>query len=95
VLLAKVKREANYLYLLHLKFVQSTCLVVRGRSDEVAWHWHECFGHVNVTALQKLAREELVHGLPKIGQACQLSEACQVRKQRRTSFPTKAEYRAE
>jgi hypothetical protein len=30
VLLAKVKWEANRLYLLHLKFTQPTCLAVRG-----------------------------------------------------------------
>jgi hypothetical protein len=51
VLLVKVKREANRLYLLHLKFVQPTCLAVRGRDDEVAWRWHERFGHINMTAL--------------------------------------------
>jgi hypothetical protein len=28
VLLTKVKREVNHLYVLHLKFTQSTCLVV-------------------------------------------------------------------
>jgi hypothetical protein len=36
-----------------------------------------------------------VHGLPEIGQVGQLCEACQAGKQRRTSFPAKAEYRAE
>jgi hypothetical protein len=36
VLHAKVKREANHLYLLHLKFAQPTCLAVRGSGDEVA-----------------------------------------------------------
>jgi hypothetical protein len=36
VLLAKVKREANRLYLLYLKFTQLTCLAVRGRGNEVA-----------------------------------------------------------
>jgi hypothetical protein len=51
VLLAKVKREVNHLYLLHLKFVQPTCLAVRGRGDEVAWRWHECFRHINMAAL--------------------------------------------
>jgi hypothetical protein len=68
VLLAKVKREANRLYLLHLKFTQSTCLAVRGCRYEVAWRWHERFEHVNMAALRKLAREELVHGLLEIGQ---------------------------
>jgi hypothetical protein len=51
VLLAKVKREANCLYLLHLKFAQPTCLTVHGHGDEVAWRWHERFGHVNMAAL--------------------------------------------
>jgi hypothetical protein len=51
VLLAKVKREVNCLYLLHLKFMQPTCLAVCARDDEVAWHWHERFGHVNMAAL--------------------------------------------
>jgi hypothetical protein len=81
VLLAKVKQEENRLYLLHLKFVQPTCLVMRGRGDEVVWHWHERFDHVNMAAIRKLAREELVHGLPEIGQVGQLYEVCQAGKQ--------------
>jgi hypothetical protein len=76
VLLVKVKQEMNRLYLLHLKFMQPTCLVMRGRNDEVVWRWHEHFGHVNMAALQKLALEELVHGLPEIGQVGQLCETC-------------------
>jgi hypothetical protein len=95
VLLMNVKKEENRLYLLHLKFAQPTCLAVCGRDDEVAWHWHECFGHVNMAALRKLAREELVHDLPEIGQVGQLCEACQAGKHRRTSFLVKVEYRAE
>jgi hypothetical protein len=54
---------------------------MRGRGDEVAWRWHERFGHVNMTALRKLAREELVHRLPEIGQLGQLYEAYQAGKQ--------------
>jgi hypothetical protein len=72
VLLVKVKYEANRLYLLHLKFTRLTCLPGREHGDEVAWHWHERFGHVNMAALRKLAQEELVHGLPEIGQVGQL-----------------------
>jgi hypothetical protein len=64
------------LYLLHLKFAQPTCLAVRGRGDKVAVR-----GHVNKAALQKLGREELVHGLLEIGQVGQLYEACQAGKQ--------------
>jgi hypothetical protein len=51
ILLAKVKREENRLYILHLKFAQPTCLVVCGRGDEAVWRWHERFGHVNMAAL--------------------------------------------
>jgi hypothetical protein len=36
-----------------------------------------------------------VHVLPKIGQVEQLCEVCQTEKQRRTSFPVKAEYQVE
>jgi hypothetical protein len=68
---------------------------MRGRGDEVAWRWHERFGHVNMTTLRKLARKELVHRLPEIGQLGQLYEAYQAGKQRRTSFLVKAMYQAE
>jgi hypothetical protein len=81
VLLAKVKWEANRLYLLHLKLMQPTCLAVCGHDDEVVWRWHERFGHVNMAALRKLAQKELVHGLVEIGQVGQLCEACQAMKQ--------------
>jgi hypothetical protein len=76
LLLVRVKREANRLYLLHIKITQLACFAVHERGDEVAWRWHECFGHANMAALRKLAREELVHGLPEIGQVEQLCEEC-------------------
>jgi hypothetical protein len=95
VLLLKVKREENRLYLLYLKFVQPTCLAVRGRDNKVVWRWHERFGYVNMAALRKLARKELVHDLLEIGQVGQLCETYQAGKQRHTSFPMKAEYRVE
>jgi hypothetical protein len=95
LLLARVKREANRLYILHIKLAQLECFTVRGRDNEVAWRWHKRFEHINMAALRKLAREELVRGLPEIGQVEQLCEACQIGKQRRTSFPAKAEYRGE
>jgi hypothetical protein len=52
-------------------------------------------GHVNMNALRKMAREELVRGLPQIEQVDQLCDACLAGKQRRSSFPTEAQYRAE
>jgi hypothetical protein len=86
-LLARIVRAKNRLYLLHLRIQQPVCLAMRGRKDEVAWRWHERFGHVNMAALRKLEKEELVRGLPKLGQVKRVCEACQAGKQKRTSFP--------
>ena len=46
-------------------------------------------------ALRRMAREELVRGLPAIEQVDQLCEACIAGKQRRTPFPDQALWRAE
>jgi hypothetical protein len=56
LLLARVKCEADHLYLVHINLGQPVCFAVCGRGDEVAWHWHKGFRHINMVALQKLAR---------------------------------------
>ena len=61
-LLAKVMRGKNTLYLLHAKLVRPMCLVMWGAEE--AWKWHARLGHVNLVALRKMAKEELVRGLP-------------------------------
>jgi hypothetical protein len=43
VLLAKVKRDANYLYILKLDVVSAVCLAAAG--GETAWRWHARFVH--------------------------------------------------
>ncbi|CAA7392031.1 unnamed protein product [Spirodela intermedia] len=90
-LLAKVMRGENRLYILHAKLVRPVCLVARG--VEESWKWHAPLGHVNMTALRKMAREELVRGLPAVGQVDQLCEACLAGKQKRSPFPEQGEYR--
>jgi hypothetical protein len=55
----RVKCEVDRLYLPHIKPAESTCFMVRGRGDEVAWRWHERFMHINMATLGKLAWEEL------------------------------------
>ena len=91
-LLAKVMRGKNRLYLLHAKLVRPMCLVMRGAEE--AWKWHARLGPVNMVVLRKMAKEELVHGLPEVGQVDQLCEACLVGKQKRLSFPKKVENQA-
>jgi transposase InsO family protein len=68
------------------------CLAARGNDD--AWIWHARFGHVNFTALRKMAREELVRGLPLLDQVEQLCDACLAGKQKRSPFPQKAQGRS-
>ena len=84
-LLAKVMRGKNRLYLLHIKLCRSRCLVMRGAEE--AWKWHARLDHVSMAAVRKMATEEQVRGLPKIGQVDQLCEACLVGKQKRLPFP--------
>lgn len=60
-----------------------------------AWHWHAWLGHQHFDGLQKMARGNLVHGLPHIKHAGELCDACLAGKQRRLPFPEKAHYRAQ
>ncbi|CAA6661431.1 unnamed protein product [Spirodela intermedia] len=89
-LLAKVMCGENRLYILHAKLVRQVCL--EAQAVEEAWKWHARLGHVNMTALRKMAREELVRGLPAVGLVDQLCEACLAGKQKRSPFPQQGEY---
>ena len=89
-LMAKVMCGKNMLYLLHAKLVRLMCLVMWGAEE--AWKWHARLGHVNLVALRKMAKEELVRRLPEVGQVDQLCEACLAGKQKRLPFPKKGEF---
>jgi transposase InsO family protein len=54
----------NRLYVLNVDVVRQVCLVAR--DEESACRWHARLGHINMLALRKMAREELVRGLPSI-----------------------------
>ncbi|XP_073358380.1 uncharacterized protein [Aegilops tauschii subsp. strangulata] len=84
-LLSKVQRNGNCLYVLRVKPAQPQCMVVR--YDSVSWRWHARMGHLNFQALQKLAREEMVRGLPRIDHVDELCDAFLAGKQRRAPFP--------
>jgi hypothetical protein len=60
----------------------------------VAWRRHERLGHLNFQAMHKMAREEMVRGLPILGSIEHPCRACLAGKQRRTLFPAQAQYRA-
>jgi transposase InsO family protein len=69
------------------------CLTAR--VGDMAWRWHERYGHLNFQALRKLGREEMVRGLPSIDQVDQMCEDCILAKQKRAPFPQAAKYRAQ
>jgi hypothetical protein len=94
-LLAWVKRTVSQLYLLSvtLSAMATRCLVTRGEAE--AWRWHEHLGHLNFSALKNMAREEFVQGLLCITAVEHPCEACMAGKQKRTSFPTQAQYQTD
>jgi hypothetical protein len=92
LLLAKVHRTPSRLYYLDMKVVAPVCLTTR--VGNVAWRWHERFGHLNFRSLRKLSRGEMVKGLPEIDQIEQVCEDCVLAKQKRSPFPQAAKFRA-
>jgi transposase InsO family protein len=82
----------NRLYKVNLQIKKPICLA--GHVGEDAWIWHARFGHQNFDGLEKLAKKNMVRGLPHVDHVEQLREACLIGKQRRAPFPLKAKYRA-
>ena len=55
-----------------------------------SWIWHKRLGHVNMNLITQFKKNELVRGLPKISfEKDKVCEACQMRKQIKTSFKNK------
>ncbi|XP_071683640.1 uncharacterized protein [Lolium perenne] len=55
VLVAKVPRTKNRLYIVHLQIVQPVCLAAHANDD--AWRWHSRFAHQSFTNLEKMAKQ--------------------------------------
>lgn len=80
--------------MLNANLARLVCLAVfAARTGEDAWQWHARFGHTGFTALKKMAKEQLVCGLPPLEQVEQLYEACLTGKQRSAPFPKEALHR--
>jgi len=78
---------------LHLELEIEQLVSLSTRTEEVSWRWHARYGHLSFLALQKLHKEEMVHGLPAIEGVNRLCDGCLISKQRRTPFPSQASYR--
>jgi hypothetical protein len=92
-LVARVKRSANQLYLLHVKIGRPLCLAVCTCND--AWLWHERYRHLHFDALGKLEQQGMVQGIPHIEHVHQLCADCITTKQKISPFPSQAKWQAE
>lgn len=77
-----------------LQVAPLVCLTTHSGVD-AAWTWHARFSHMNFKSLRKLARQDMVHGLPLVEYADQIYDNCLAGKQRHVSFAHHARYRAE
>lgn len=73
--------------------VLPACLSLRHDGD--AWRWHGRLGHLPFEAIQRMAHDGLVHGLPFVEPTGELCEASLAGTQWRAPFPQKAKFRAE
>jgi hypothetical protein len=92
-LLARVRRSPSRLYTLRLDIARPLCLTAR--KVDMAWLWHQRYGHISFQALKKLQSGDMVRGLPPVDHVDQLCDSCLAGKQRRSLFPAQARRRAD
>jgi hypothetical protein len=90
--IVSVTWACNRLYPARLAIVKPVCLLVH--AGDAAWLWHARFRHQHFQGLERLASQEMVHGMPRITHPEQLYDACLPGKQRRMPFPQVAKFRA-
>ena len=90
--LARVHRRPNRLYVAELTLASPVSLLLK-KEDE-AWRWHDRFGHLHFRALERLSKNQMVRGLPKIAHVEEICDGCMVGKQHRLPFPTTSTFRA-
>lgn len=67
----------------------NVCLLAKGPS-ELCWDWHKRLSHLNFKAINKLARRNLVEGLPNLVYVKdKVCDSCQKGKQIKSSFKSK------
>jgi transposase InsO family protein len=87
-----VKRATNRLYILNLDVNRPMCLA--RQSSIPAWRWQSRYGHLNFRGLRKLAKGEMVRGLPQIDHVDQVYDSCLTGKQKHAMFPFVSKFRA-
>ncbi|KAI5339056.1 hypothetical protein L3X38_018328 [Prunus dulcis] len=54
--------------------------------EDTTWCWHRRFGHLNLQSLKLLQQKDMVYGLPEIGNAESICQACAIGKAHREAF---------
>lgn len=90
-IIARIPMTHNRMFPLDVITDVSSALTVKGDNETRLWHMR--FGHLNVKSLRVLTNNEMVIGLPKIGEHA-FCEGCVYGKQRRLPFPSGQSWRA-
>ncbi|KAI5352933.1 hypothetical protein L3X38_005825 [Prunus dulcis] len=91
-LLAKVSMTGNRCFPLSLKYANSVAM--KATIEESTWYWHSRFGHLNMQSLKLLQQQELVYGLPEIGNANRICQDCAIGKSHGEAFGKEKIWRA-
>ncbi|CAL8161835.1 unnamed protein product [Prunus armeniaca] len=75
-LVAKVSMTGNRCFPLSLKYANSVAM--KAIVEESTWCWYKRFSHLNMQSLKLLQQQELVYGLPEIGNAYRIFQDCQL-----------------
>ncbi|KAI3685606.1 hypothetical protein L6452_34856 [Arctium lappa] len=90
----KAKRNAN-LYSVNFPTLSASrvvCLIGKASRAE-SWIWHRRLSHQNFDAINQLARQGIVKGLPELRfEKNSLCPACEMRKMKRTSHKAKTKF---
>ena len=81
-------RDKN-IYVLNMKINHNSdmCLIA---NENDPWLWHKRFCHINFKTINKLSKNDLVRGLPKIKfKINHICDACQLGKLTKSSFKSK------
>ncbi|CAL2234203.1 unnamed protein product [Prunus armeniaca] len=91
-LVAKVSMIGNRCFPLSLKYGNS--IAIKATVEESTWCWHRRFGHLNLQSLRLLQQQELVYGLPEIGNVERICQGCEISKAHKEAFGKEKTWRA-
>ncbi|KAD6118940.1 hypothetical protein E3N88_10211 [Mikania micrantha] len=75
-----------------MKTATDRCLEVKADADSLIWHRR--FGHISFKYLRTMQQNELVLGLPKVGEYNKVCDTCLMGKQQKEAIPKRSTWRA-